>query len=671
MTTVIKKINERDRQNANNFISCLESESAKKRACISRIVLASFNSFLREKGFLINNSNCSDIPMLMDEFDVADIKLESGLKIDIRAIVGDEYPQMIIPKDHRAFEFTPDIYVGAKINKALSQIEFVGFSEARGLDFSSSNRNYFFVDITSLRSMTDFSKAAKSILPKQHMYLTLDHNNARDLFLSFIDGKLSGLDKEFLIKHLATCESCRVEFNELYHFNRKLNSIKRSDLIYYFNLHDLEEALPVNENKELSEEIEIGKIKSKSSFNPGIIGRLKGILSFNATKPDTLVGLSSLATTGMAGTGLIRDIAQDSNSSVKYTRYIKPGQSLAFKQVYEEKALQEFEQASGEIFLKLAAKENELEYNEGRIFRKLAEQVKVEDDNELDLIAELSEVYYTPDDNAGDNLGDNNNKETILDEMSEKYPDKDNVEALLSSLDEIEIIDSTEVAKRFAENQSQEDSSEKVVNIVKVKKKSYIAKTAAVLVAAGVLTSFGFVLNDYYKLKLADRAMAEQTKETESYQNSYNRQDYIPQQAAPVEASYTQRENELSYTPYGGFNLDASGVRISNVAWEVGASLANDPVFRNYLVVAGQALKANLGKGLLNTREKSLKNELKVQIVLDLDGNILDGRMKIGSGSRQIDDIVLQTVKETLSYTKIPQIQTNKKYIKTNIIISL
>jgi hypothetical protein len=111
--------------------------------------------------------------------------------------------------------------------------------------------------------------------------------------------------------------------------------------------------------------------------------------------------------------------------------------------------------------------------------------------------------------------------------------------------------------------------------------------------------------------------------------------------------------------------------KITNISWEVGISLANDPAFKNYLMVTGQALKTALSRELLNANETASSDSVKVNLVLDLNGNIKNTSIQSSSGSEQIDKIVLRTLKEIFNYTKLPRIQTTRKDIDASVIINL
>jgi len=88
-------------------------------------------------------------------------------------------------------------------------------------------------------------------------------------------------------------------------------------------------------------------------------------------------------------------------------------------------------------------------------------------------------------------------------------------------------------------------------------------------------------------------------------------------------------------------------------------------------MVTGQIMKMALSRELLSATENITNNQIKVQVVMDLQGIVQESKIQTSSGSRQVDEIVLQTIKETFNYTKLPAIQTNKRKISAGIIINL
>ena len=73
---------------------------------------------------------------------------------------------------------------------------------------------------------------------------------------------------------------------------------------------------------------------------------------------------------------------------------------------------------------------------------------------------------------------------------------------------------------------------------------------------------------------------------------------------------------------------------------------------------------------LLLATEYAYTNQVKLGLKLSKDGNVQDAKILAGSGSDQIDKIVLQCVKETLSVVKPPSGEVKTPDFNLNLIIS-
>ncbi|MEI7475584.1 MAG: DUF1822 family protein [bacterium] len=112
-------------------------------------------------------------------------------------------------------------------------------------------------------------------------------------------------------------------------------------------------------------------------------------------------------------------------------------------------------------------------------------------------------------------------------------------------------------------------------------------------------------------------------------------------------------------------------VRIDDVKWEIGQSMGSNERLKSYLLLTGQMLKFSLSKSLVAAKTQATNNKVKVMLIFDLDGNLKYSAIRQSSGSEEVDQIMLKTIKESFSYTKMPKVDTKKAYIKINSVIDL
>ena len=116
---------------------------------------------------------------------------------------------------------------------------------------------------------------------------------------------------------------------------------------------------------------------------------------------------------------------------------------------------------------------------------------------------------------------------------------------------------------------------------------------------------------------------------------------------------------------------DFNGVRISKVSWEVSETLVANPEVKRYLTIAGKSIKNSLAQDLMAATEPSFKDFVKIGITYRKDGSISKVNIDASSGSKQIDDIVLKSVKSTLNFVKMPSLNINKAEYTAYLTIGL
>ena len=112
-------------------------------------------------------------------------------------------------------------------------------------------------------------------------------------------------------------------------------------------------------------------------------------------------------------------------------------------------------------------------------------------------------------------------------------------------------------------------------------------------------------------------------------------------------------------------------ITLKKVSWEVPDYLSYSDNIRKYLQAAGKSIRLTLSSDLLLTNDYIYANQVKVSIKLKKDGKVESAQIVKSSGSSQVDNVVLQTVKETLNVVKPPRGEVPTPYYKLGLIISL
>lgn len=118
------------------------------------------------------------------------------------------------------------------------------------------------------------------------------------------------------------------------------------------------------------------------------------------------------------------------------------------------------------------------------------------------------------------------------------------------------------------------------------------------------------------------------------------------------------------------FSDQPAALTITKISWEVSQSLANDDSFRNYIQVAGKNLQMNLQNDLSYTTEINYNPKVKVSFEISKDNTIKRIQVTESSGSEQIDNVVLQSIKETLKYVNAPNIKDYKGNYNLSVVVN-
>lgn len=114
---------------------------------------------------------------------------------------------------------------------------------------------------------------------------------------------------------------------------------------------------------------------------------------------------------------------------------------------------------------------------------------------------------------------------------------------------------------------------------------------------------------------------------------------------------------------------ETSYIDVRKVSWEVPDYISYNANFRQYFQSAGKSLKLSLTSDLLLATDYAYSDQVRVSILFDKDGTFKDAKILLSSGSAQIDNIVLQTVNQTLRVLKAPHSIGNDE--STTVILKI
>jgi len=217
-------------------------------------------------------------------------------------------------------------------------------------------------------------------------------------------------------------------------------------------------------------------------------------------------------------------------------------------------------------------------------------------------------------------------------------------------------------------------------------KKMIIAASVASVVLASLVIGTGVFHNKNNETKFANNATTApisaegQALSGLQQENAANADlgQQMPEQVAdstlqqPIPGEYQQADasRDMGKAVSDAFLSEPVNASISKVAWEVPEDIAYNDTFRKYLQIAGKNLKLNLQNDLLLATEMAYSNKVIVDLVIKNDGSLQSEEIAASSGSKQIDKIVLQSVKETLKYLKMPSSELSGGSATATLIIN-
>lgn len=920
-----KKIKSKDKNEIKAAVSGLKDLTLQKKAFMSLVASDILCKYLKEQDITIisENNNFSGL-LLLKDFDIANIIAENNIKMAVRAFVGDDYPQMCIPRSHFLNDILADIYVGVRIESNIDKAELVGFIEVSQINRQNGNDKYVCVNVDQLKPIDNLKQTILLLDTKKHLHLPMDHQKTKELFFQYIENRISSSDKEFFVRHIASCCKCNQEFNHIIELDNKLKAsgfsfekdnkdftlelfsgdtdllgeeveINFKDIVNYEiededNENNLIESLFSGDNEFkienlqdapdeiIEDDFSLNRKNSKKNAKKHIsnkkIGRVIKTAGKLAILSGTVVGSSHViagiqaaSISGMVGSmasiaaaNAIKGFADiDFNGgSDKFENAINSGgpddnynfdideKNTTYNNVEIEGPdfnLDELEndgdinfQDDGGIVNNMSNESFDLKGTEfPEILPEISKNVLADEEVDVNLLNTNEESVSLSDDEpkmlslresiqeentafseiqhkdlSEENLTLHKQQELESDENDiSGFAIECNIDDLLSSLDSVEVMDSSEFFDTGDSKEKAPQSELKLLDTVKEESETVLqevtnpAKEEKEEILNDIYQSNESVPEEYRGMKfntdsedeqnideeslVTESAVPEYKKEhkpvlveddDEDEDNYYeNNKDYddneddeddedededddideeqskkdklrsldkkiasgvavagiavtiavalwmnnkplknqdipvlsqqpasqtvlpnpansmalpqnipaVPQKnpvqeqnTVPVETARPQTvskaapipSKDLSAVLAEAFTRRTYEVNIRNISWEITADMAANPVFKNYILVTGQALKSALARDLSQSKERALNSQMEIMTVIDLNGNIQEAKVVQSSGSKEVDEICLAAYKTTIQFTKLPKINVNRDKINANLIIS-
>lgn len=218
----------------------------------------------------------------------------------------------------------------------------------------------------------------------------------------------------------------------------------------------------------------------------------------------------------------------------------------------------------------------------------------------------------------------------------------------------------------FEENSKVDDSTKPITVEESPVIKSAVSKTknavivlfAALILLAGGASTYFMKIGKFHKPVDSD----DNSSDSNSLFDFANKPTE-PEAEAPV-------PQDINKSMTNVFSEKPTVLTITKISWNVNDKLAQNDAFKNYLQVAGKNLQMNLQNDLVNTTEFAYNNKIQLNFQITKDNEIKNLQVLDSSGSEQIDNVVLRSIKETLKYINAPNLKDIKGDYNLSLIIN-
>ena len=119
-----------------------------------------------------------------------------------------------------------------------------------------------------------------------------------------------------------------------------------------------------------------------------------------------------------------------------------------------------------------------------------------------------------------------------------------------------------------------------------------------------------------------------------------------------IKPTERQSHGDVNKAIANAFAQNGSGVSLRGLNWFCTSELFSDRIFKNYLQNLDNTLKQNLKNNILNATQTPPKDTVAAKFAVDNNGNLQKVIISESSGLEEIDNIVLQSIKESFEGEK-------------------
>lgn len=204
---------------AKGIAAKLNASIGRKKGMIDLLGVTLFAKFLKKHYINVNLTNClHKFPFALEEYKITDV-FYNGYKIFVVTVFNEKYIR--IPKSHFQLGIQPDFYVIAEVDQNIEKGAIGGFVKPETISQMPNDEKFYYLEKNDIIKIEDLIKILKT--PNGPVKTYGKHLEATSKFVKLADGELSRAEKNKLIKHLLTCESCTIKLKDFLRFDSALS----------------------------------------------------------------------------------------------------------------------------------------------------------------------------------------------------------------------------------------------------------------------------------------------------------------------------------------------------------------------------------------------------------------------------------------------------------------
>ena len=683
------------RQKACEFVKNYGGEEASED--YYRAALALFSSVEVLKDYWENidiSKSLINIKPFFDAFECIDLGID-GIRINICLVRNNK---IFIPKIMREADILSDVYVAAQLNSDMSTFKFFGFIPVERIDFDNSDEDNYFVEVKNLLPMDNIFRVISRTTPKEYEEY-FDVNTLRELFVSFLDGEMDSENIRKIVYTILASEkncveelknfSCFDAYAKLLAENPKLLKDKSLDVFTRKIPHSSEEITVIpgelkDEDDKIADEefsSELNEIEKLS--NSGAISVEEHNEPVNQKSDWLSVVKNDSDDDDLDHT---QDLLDDLNEKVSIQAPEEVISAYSDEDLVKPMGAASLPSLDGtdEDLVKPMGAASLPVFNEDEDLVKpmgvstQSNDISSDDDDLFASATELNELF-----------GEDGQVDDV--ELTDTIHVKDKTKNLFAGDYEAEEALSQDESLGYIDENQQKTSS------FPHQKTMVVAALAGLLITGALM--FGKkehassdMLAVQENLQDASQAESDGSPDVVSENIDYDANGMSSGDGKELKILGASAEGDDlpslpdSQTTHTGpqkisSNIDealssayiqtADNAKVTRVSWEVPSVLASESSFQTYFNTTGQAIKDNLSQDLMTISNVITHNMVKLSLIIDEKGEVVESDVTFSTGSQVVDNLVLNTVSNTIKNSKIPAFLNNKKFVKTDLVIFL